>query len=182
MPSYAIHTQDEWFVYAEDVDFGRLTYLTPTELYSRSDVDGWNTLWIQPQVVADRLRSHPWVAGATVQVQAPGHVTVHVQEQTPVAIWLTNQGAYWLAASGAALAMSPAQAGAVDEVILPQIIDSLGEAQQLGVSQTAIEPTILDSALELTAAAPGAGRQSPLQPGRRIEFLFAKSCCLGILG
>ena len=131
-----------------------MTYLTPAELYALSEVDGWNALWVQPQVVAEHLRRHPWVAAATVQVQAPGHLTAQVQEQTPVAVWITNRGAYWLAASGVALAMSPTQAAAVDELVLPQIIDSLGEAQQLGVPRLAIDPAILESALALTAALP----------------------------
>ncbi len=169
----AIHTRDEWFVYAEDVDFGRLSYLAPAELYALAEVEGWNSLWVQPQVLADRLDDHPWVAAAAVQVHLPGRVAVQVEEQTPVAVWITNHGAYWLAASGAALAMQPAQAAAVDEVMLPQVIDSLGEAQQLGVNLTAIDPAILASALALSEALPEL--EGKVRYNREVGLNFALS-------
>jgi cell division septal protein FtsQ len=150
----AVHTQDEWFVYAEDVDFGRLIYLMSPDLYALGAFEGWNGLWLEPQVVAERLRSHPWIAAADVQVHLPARISAQIVERTPIAVWVTNRGTYWLAATGVALAMPPDQAAAADELMLPQLVDSLGEAQQLGVDRLAVDAATLESALALTAALP----------------------------
>ena len=39
-PLALIHVDDDWFVYAEDVQFRNLTYLDSAELYRQSEVEG----------------------------------------------------------------------------------------------------------------------------------------------
>ncbi|HXF64359.1 MAG TPA: FtsQ-type POTRA domain-containing protein [Caldilineaceae bacterium] len=145
-----LHTQDAWFVYAEDVHFEHVKLLRADALYAASEVEGWNIFWLQPQEVRRRLLAHPWIEDARVLLKLPGSVTVQIQEAKPVAVWITNAGNYWLAADGAALPMQ-----AEMDSVLPQIVDTLQEARRWTADGTlAIDPQVLSSALALVQAVP----------------------------
>lgn len=145
-----IHTNDEWFVYAEDVQFTNVSYLDRAELYKQSGVEGWNLLWLTDNEVRQRILEHPYVADAAVSLRLPAQVTVNVVEKHPIALWVTKDETLWLTPEGRAL---PA-AGPTDPS-LPQIIDILGEAQAIGSEgERAIDPAVLDSALALMAQMP----------------------------
>ncbi len=140
-----IHSDDEWFVYAEDMQFSNLTYLDPAELVRQSDVEGWNILWLTPSQIRSRLLEHPYIVDATVSIRLPARVAVTVVETHPIALWVRQNETLWLAKDGAAL---PA-AGPTDES-LPQIIDVLGEAQAVGhADRQAMNADVLRSALAL---------------------------------
>lgn len=145
-----VHTQDAWFVYAEDVAFVNLVHLRADDLYAQSDVDGMNIFWLQPQELRRRLLENEWIEDVRVKVGLPAAVTVEVQEMTPVAVWKTSERAYWVAANGAALPVT----GDPDPG-LPQIIDSQMEARDPSQGDSlAIDPQILSSALTLVEALP----------------------------
>ena len=145
-----IHTDDEWFVYAEDVRFTNVSYLDPAELYRQSGIEGWNLLWLTDSLVRERILEHPYVVDATVSLRLPAQITVSVVETRPIALWVMRDATLWLTSEGRAL---PA-AGPTDPS-LPQIIDILGEAQAIGSgSERAIDPAVLDSALALMAQMP----------------------------
>ncbi len=97
-----IHVDDDWFVYAEDVQFRNLTYLDSAELYRQSEVEGWNTLWLTTSHIRNQLLDHPYVADATVNIRLPAQVTVDVVETYPVALWVTKDETLWLTAGGPA--------------------------------------------------------------------------------
>lgn len=147
-----LHTQDAWFVYAEDVSFVNLTNLQSDDLYTTSAVEGMNIFWLQPQEVRRRLLQNKWVEDVRVRVGLPASVTVEVQEMKPVAVWVTHEQSYWLASNGATL---PA-VGEIDPT-LPQIVDSLLEARAIAGSDPellAIDPQVLAGALSLGKALP----------------------------
>ncbi len=145
-----IHTQDAWFVYAEDVAFVNLSRLQADDLYAQSDIEGINILWFQPQQLRRRLLENVWIEDARVKVGLPASVTVEVQEMQPVALWVTSQGTYWLAANGASLPIT----GEPDPG-LPQIVDSLMEARDPAHHERlAIDPQILSGAMTLLEAMP----------------------------
>lgn len=100
---YWIFTADEFFVYREDVDFINASYLTQEELYDAAQVHGWSAFWLQPDDIGERLRNHPYVAGAQVTVLLPGRVEARIVEEQPQALWVTDQGPFWLLTDGTAL-------------------------------------------------------------------------------
>jgi hypothetical protein len=145
-----VHTQDAWFVYAEDVSFVNLVHLRADDLYAQSDMDGMNIFWLQPQALRQRLLENEWIEDVRVKIGLPAVVTVEVQEMNPIAVWITSDGAYWVAANGAALPVAgdPARD-------LPQIIDSQLEARDPSRGEhLAIDPQILSSALTLMETLP----------------------------
>ena len=154
-----LHTQDDWFVYAEDIRFTNLIRLRADDLYAAADVEGWNVFWVQPEEIRARLLAQGWVADAQVAVTLPAAVDIQIQEMEPVAVWVTNAQSYWLASNGAAMPISDASVAAADSALpataLPQIIDSQQEARAVGTDETIrMDAQILNSALTLMAALP----------------------------
>lgn len=150
-----LHTQDQWFLYEEDVRFLDMERLESTELYPRAAVDGWSIFWLQPQAVRERILAHNWVADAQVNMRLPALLDIHVQEREPVAIWVTNDGSYWLAANGAALPMSSQEASNSPSMSLPQIVDPLRAAEALAPSRAMhMQTEVLQSSLALIEALP----------------------------
>lgn len=139
------HTSDAWFVYAEDVEVRNLSYLDSGAVYAQTGIEGWNVLWLTPDDVRERVLSIPYVESADVDVRLPARVVIDVKEMRPIALWVTNDATYWLSADGTAL-----PAAASTEETLPQIIDTLGEAQAISPEGTlAIDADVLASALSL---------------------------------
>lgn len=144
-----IHTNERWFVYREDVQIRNLTFLEADELYQAAGVEGWNIFWLRADAIRQRLLTLPYVAEATVQIRLPNQVEIAIQEQEPVALWITEAEQRWILPSGAALPIRD-QRGSH----LPQIIDPYSEAQALQQPTTAMDPTVLQSALTLIGKFP----------------------------
>jgi hypothetical protein len=149
-----LHSQDDWFVYREDVRFHSLIRLRGDDLYQAVHLEGLNIFWVEPETVRQQLLTLPWVQDAQVDVGLPTSVAVNVVEMNPVAVWVTNEGNYWLAANGAALPIATIEESALPELALPQIIDILQEARMIGDGPLAIDPQVLTSALTLMEAMP----------------------------
>ncbi|MEX1020525.1 MAG: FtsQ-type POTRA domain-containing protein, partial [Litorilinea sp.] len=75
---YSIHTQDDWFVYAEDIRFENTTYLDAPELHAQLDIQGWNILWLRPEAVREQILNHAGVTDAHVRLGLPGQVEITV--------------------------------------------------------------------------------------------------------
>ena len=140
-----VHSNDRWFVYREAVTFNPLTYVKAEDLYAQSAMDSWNIFWLSPSAIRTRLMALPTVADAQVTLQLPNHVAVHIQEEQPVALWVTQAGNFWVLPDGAAVP-EPAEA----QANLLQIIDPLREAKDwndpAGVN---FDANMLKSALRL---------------------------------
>lgn len=151
-----IHTQDQYFLYREDVSFENLTYLEAQELYDVSEIEGWSAFWLQPETVRTALQRHPYVADAQVVVTFPGKAQVAVQEVQPTALWVTDEGILWLLADGTALPMRHDNSEG-----LLQILDGSQAAKDVGQSavmdHAAIQAEVVTSALRLAAHFPGLG-------------------------
>ncbi|MFZ4847727.1 MAG: cell division protein FtsQ/DivIB, partial [Caldilinea sp.] len=157
---------ERWYLYREDLQFNGLTYLDAEELWRRAAIDGWQVFWVDSAAVAQRLRENPYVADVQVQVTPlTPKVTVEVTEVRPLALWVTDQGEFWLREDGRALApLGPSPPG------LLQILDTAAEATLAGAeSGTAIDPAVLRSAQALTSHFPGL---SPLRYNRLVGLNF----------
>lgn len=145
-----VHTDEQWFVYQDSVQFRGLDYLDANLLYQASGVDAWNVFWLQPEAIRQRLKALPYVADAQVQTSLPNHVLVSIQEVQPVALWVTEQATMWLLPDGKALS---AQGKPHPELL--QIIDGAQAAKALDTSaHLAIDAKIMQSALALKEQLP----------------------------
>ncbi len=163
-----VHVSLNWFVYADSVQVEPLTYLQPDDVYRQLDLDGWNILWLRSRILRERLLAHPYVADAAVHLSLPNRVAVQVQEKQPTALWVTQDGVYWLLADGAAL---PAQ-GEVDPA-LPQIIDGQRDAAVPGRPQLTMDPDVMQSALALLQRYPELANQIRYNEGIGLNFPLA---------
>ena len=148
-----VHTDDRWFVYREMVTFQNLTYLDAEQLYDVIEVEGWNTFWLSPSAIRDRLVALPTVADAQVQIRLPHRVLITVTEEAPIAQWITQQGNFWLLADGTALT-------ALDEryANLPRIVDPQRDARSFAPStELQMNLEVLRSAQALLNLMPDVG-------------------------
>lgn len=152
-----LHSEEDWFVYREDVRFHNLIRMQSDELYQELNLDGLNIFWVEPESIRSALLALPWVEDAQVNVSLPATLSVNVTEMTPAAVWVTNRGNYWLSMNGSALPIATLEESALPELAVPQIIDSLEEARQIGDGPLEMEPQVLNSALTLMAAMPELG-------------------------
>lgn len=154
---YLLHSQEEWFVYREDVRFHNLIRMRGDDLYQGLNLDGLNIFWVEPEAIRTTLLALPWVEDAQVTVGLPATISVNVTEMTPAAVWVTNEGNYWLSMNGSALPVATLDESALPELALPQIVDTLQEARVIGDGPLEINPQVLNSALTLMAAMPELG-------------------------
>ncbi len=140
----------QWFVYRENVAINGLTYANAEQIYEASAIDSWNLFWLSPSAIRERLVGLPTVADAQVALRLPNQVVIDVQEEQPVALWVTQAGNFWLLPDGTALP-EPAQPKAG----LLQIIDHQSDAKAWAdPSGAKIDPGVLQSALALTTYLP----------------------------
>jgi cell division septal protein FtsQ len=155
---FLLHTQENWFVYREDVRFHNLIRMRGDDLYQDLNLDGLNIFWVEPESIRTALLALPWVADAQVQVSLPANISVSLTEMTPSAVWVTNGGNYWLAANGSALPVATMEGSALPDVAMPQIVVSLQEARVVGNGPLTIDSQVLKSAMTLMAAMPELGQ------------------------
>ena len=151
---YWTESSPAFYVYADTVDFGALTYLSPEELYARADLEGLSIFWVEADRIQAQIASHPYVTGATVHVRLPGRVEIGVQEASPVALWVTDGGELWLLSDGTALGSRTAT-----NPDLVRIVDGPQAARSQSVVQPGhgpkLDESLLQSALTLSHYLPG---------------------------
>ena len=139
-----------WFVYRENVAINGLTYANAEQIYAASAIDSWNLFWLSPSAIRERLVDLPTIADAQVTMRLPNQVVIDVQEEQPVARWVTQAGNFWLLPDGTALP-EPTQPKAG----LLQIIDHQSDAKAWDDPSSAkIDPGVLQSALALITYLP----------------------------
>jgi len=139
-----------WFVYRDSVQIRGLTFLNADEIYTASAVDSWNVFWLRASAVRERVIALPHVKDASVAIQLPNRVVITVQEEAPVALWMTNPTTYWIMPDGVAMPVT-------DErfATLPQLVDPQRDAQSvLKPDQPAVDPAVLAAALQLLQKMP----------------------------
>lgn len=145
-----VHYDEDWYVYREYVTFHGLTYQEAEELYPLIDVDGWNVFWLSASQIRKRLVALPTVADAEVRITPPHWVTIEIEEAEPIALWVTQDGDFWLLPDGTALSKTDDRYDP-----LPRIIDHLREASAWDdPARQRIDPAVLRSALALLEQVP----------------------------
>lgn len=145
-----LHYDEQWYVYREHVTFTNSTHQSEDELYELIDVDGWNVFWLSASSIHNRLVALPTINDAQVKITPPHWITIDIEESEPVALWVTQDGDYWLLPDGTALDKTDER---FDQ--LPRIIDHLREASTWGdLQRQQIDPAVLASALALLQRVP----------------------------
>ena len=149
-----IHSQDDWYLYNDQIRVAPLVRLAPAEVAAAAGIDGWNIFWIDPDAVRERLLAHRWIEEAQVEIGLPPAMHIQVAERMPIAVWITNAGSYWVTEDGTTLPMSEGEAAL--PTTLPRIVDSLGEAATPFIDDAypVMDEQILDGALALLATLP----------------------------
>lgn len=84
----------------------------PDELGRLSGVESGTPLaTVDLEAVAERIRSHPWVAQARVTALPPGRLLIGIEERTARATTHRGDAAWYVDGSGAAFAKAPHDAG-----------------------------------------------------------------------
>ncbi|MBX3012830.1 MAG: FtsQ-type POTRA domain-containing protein [Caldilineaceae bacterium] len=141
-----VHVDEQWFVYRDATLIQGLTHLNADELYEQSGIDSWNIFWLSPRAIRARMIALPTVADAQVTLQLPNQVIIQVQEEQPVAMWVTQAGNFWLLPDGTALP-EPENS----PTTLLQIIDPTRDARSWATPDSGnMDVNILKSAQALT--------------------------------
>ena len=91
------------------VEIEGLRYLAPADVAARMKVDTSQSIWIDLDPVAERVKGHPQVADVRLRRRLPGTLVARVTEHLPVAVVATRTGFQVLDARGIVLPMDPSQ-------------------------------------------------------------------------
>lgn len=91
------------------VEIEGLRYLAPADVAARMKVDTSQSIWIDLDPVAERVRSHPQVADVRFRRRLPGTLVARVTEHLPIAMVPTRTGFSVVDARGVVLPMDPSR-------------------------------------------------------------------------
>ena len=91
------------------IEIEGLRYLAPAEVAERMKVDTSQSIWIDLDPVAERVKTHPQVADVRLRRRLPGTLVARVTEHMPVAVVATRTGFEVLDARGVVLPMDPSE-------------------------------------------------------------------------
>lgn len=74
--------------------------ISPDEIAAASGLAGRHAFAADPSDAAQRIGALPGIISATVTLQWPNHVYIHVAEEAPIAIWLENGVEYGITQNG----------------------------------------------------------------------------------
>ncbi len=93
----------EFYVYAENVRIEGVKYTPQETVYQAAWVEGYHVFFLDPQLIARRVESLPYIREATVRVRLPATVYIQVVERQPVVRWLQGENTYWVDSEGVLL-------------------------------------------------------------------------------
>jgi len=104
-------------------------YLTPPQLFGRTDLDGMNLFAIKADQVQQALEQDPQIASAAVQISWPNVVQVTVTERQPVLIWVQANQKVWVDVTGHVMAIRR------DLPLVQVTVQKAGQGAHIGACQ-----------------------------------------------
>jgi len=86
--------------YVTRAEVGGLRYISAEEIYTQAGIAGYHILWIEPELVAERLATNPSLDNASVVVRWPARVIILVREREPAIVWEQAGKGYWVDVRG----------------------------------------------------------------------------------
>jgi hypothetical protein len=144
---------DEHF-YLRFIPVEGIVSLAAEEVVDVSGLAGVHVFAADPDLAAARIKELPGVIAANVTLRWPNQVSVHVQEDSPVAIWQEGIEQFWITESGQLIPARSATAGLlIVESEMPRpMAEESAEGQQ--TSLDFIPSDVLEGALMLRQLRP----------------------------
>lgn len=137
---------DTFYVHGAAV--GGTEFLTTSDVYTISGMDGWHLFWIDPAQVRVNLLAYTTIADATVQTGwPPNMLQIVIEEREPALVWEQAGVTVWLDLQGRVMSQRADVAG-----LLRVIADSI-EADALGPN-TRLPVDVVSGALQLRQLVP----------------------------
>lgn len=86
--------------YVRNIEIGGLRYVPSDEIFTQSGIADYHILWVEPNLVADRIADSPSLDSVEVYVRWPSRVIVLVREREPALIWEQDNARYWVDVNG----------------------------------------------------------------------------------
>lgn len=87
--------------FIKEIYVGGTRYLTPPEIFQRSELANMHIFWVEPSVIETRLESDPAVANATVEIGwPPNMVQITITEREPAMVWVQAGQRVWVDVNG----------------------------------------------------------------------------------
>lgn len=86
--------------YVMRAEIGGVRYVPAEEIFTQSGIAGFHILWVDPDVVAERITASPSLSSAQVVVQWPSRVIILVREREPALVWEQGGARYWVDVNG----------------------------------------------------------------------------------
>lgn len=131
--------------YVWDIQMQDAKWVSASEVWQASGLEGFSIFYIDPQEIEERLRALPAVKGAHVQCTIPNRVVVSVKEREPQAIWQSQGVQFWVDDEGV---LFPRRADLERPVV---IVEQDGPARQVGER---VEAGVVQAAGELASFLP----------------------------
>jgi len=87
-------------MYINGVNLGGAALVPGQEIYTASGIAGQHIFWVDAAAVQARVAAVPGIASASVHIDWPATVTIHVVERIPVVSWSEGSQTSWVDADG----------------------------------------------------------------------------------
>lgn len=133
--------------YVDSINLAGAVLVPGEEIYAAAAVEGANVFWLDPAEVGDKIRVVPGIKQATVRVELPVSVKVHVLEQEPVIVWEHGDERSWVDAEGGVFPVRLDDVPSLLSIVVDDYTVTSAPVQQ-------VAPEVVASALQLKALRP----------------------------
>lgn len=174
--------------YLSDVPVVGASSIPAWEIVEASGLGGMHVFAANPAKAAEAITKVPGVVSASVQLEWPNVVTIQVEEDSPVAIWVEGDHQYWVTQEGGFIPARSAAMGLLrieSEVTKAEVVTAVLAENSEGVggeggTETAVPATpaaqaqfvpqdVLVGALQLQQLRPNIGKLS-FEPGSGLSY------------
>lgn len=74
--------------------------ISANEIVQSSGLAGSHIFAANPDRAAEKIADIPGVIAATVKLEWPNHVSIQIQEDSPVAVWVEGSSRFWITGNG----------------------------------------------------------------------------------
>lgn len=133
--------------------------IPPAEIVGVSGLAGAHVFSVDPTIAAERINEVAGVTSASVTLEWPNMVAIHVTEDSPIAIWQDNGVEYWVNRNGALI---PARTNGLGLLRIESEIPPSFASEVM--AETAVSTEDTGASEETTSAAPALNTSLPFIP------------------
>lgn len=126
--------------------------ITPNEVVQSSGLAGVHIFAADPNQAAENVTEVAGVIAATVTLEWPNQVTIHIEEDSPIAIWAEGETEYWVTKNGQLIPARTRSLGLLK--IQSNLLSESNEAGEVVSNADFVPAEVLEGALLLKALRP----------------------------